>query len=124
GAGIILDVKTQEIISNGYSAPHTPRRDKNGTTYVCDSRSEGVICNKGDERKVISFPGSFPRGLALTDDTMYVGLSSLRHRTDVGFGADRIASAQVAIVDKNTFEIRKKFLLPQAEIYDILIARN
>ncbi len=123
GSGIVFDVKTQEIISNGYSAPHTPRRDTNGATYICDSRAESVTLDYRDEKKVISFPGSFPRGLALTENTIYVGLSSLRHRADIDYH-HVISSAQVAIVDKKTLEVKKRVSLPQTEIYDVLFIRN
>ena len=122
GAGIILDVKSQEILSTGFSAPHTPRRDKEGAVFVCDSRAKGISYQYGEERKTITFPGSFPRGLAITDDRIYVGLSSLRHGAH---GTDEcIDSAQVAMVDKKTFEVLKKVSLPLAEIYDVLVLRN
>lgn len=122
GNGIILDVQTQETIFNGYSAPHTPRRDKNGAVLVCDSRAKGINYRYKEETKTISFPGSFPRGMAILDDKIYVGLSSLRHpdSPDQSF----IASAQVAVVDKETHEVTKKVTLPQAEIYDIMVLRN
>jgi uncharacterized protein (TIGR03032 family) len=122
GNGIILDVKTQETISNGFSAPHTPRRDKNGAIFVCDSRAKGISYQYQEERKTIAFPGSFPRGMSITDDKIYVGLSSLRHGGDKADPC--IASAQVAVVDKKTFAVLKNVSLPQAEIYDVLVLRN
>ncbi len=124
GSGIVLDVKTQEVLSSGFSSPHTPRRDEKGGTYICDSGAEGVTYNYGSEKKVLSFPGSFPRGLALTSDKLYVGLSGMRNRTDGGSDRLGIASAQVAIVDRNSFEVKQKIALPQIEIYDILVVRN
>lgn len=122
GNGIILDVKTQETIANGFSAPHTPRRDTDGAVFVCDSRAEGINYQYKGDKKTISFPGSFPRGMAIRDDKIYVGLSSFRHPESPN--QSDIASAQIAIVDKKTHEVMKKISLPQAEIYDILVLRN
>lgn len=124
GSGILYDVKTQETLFDGYSAPHTPRRDENGAVYVCDSRGEGVSYHYKEERKMISFPGTFPRGMEITKDKIYVGLSSLRHRADTKDGEECIPSAQLAVVDRKTFETLKRISLPQAEIYDVFVVNN
>jgi hypothetical protein len=124
GSGILYDVKTHETLFDGYSAPHTPRRDENGAVYVCDSRGEGVSYHNKDEKKMISFPGTFPRGMEITKDKIYVGLSSLRHRADTKDGDECIPSAQLAVVDRKTFATLKRVSLPQAEIYDVLAVNN
>jgi len=121
GSGVLLDVKTKEILQEGYSAPHTPRRDEKGGIFVCDSRVGDVDYRFNGEKRKISFPGTFPRGLAFTKDLLYVGLSSLRHRKDLTFNNELARSGQLAIVDRNTFETLNVVPLPQAEIYDILI---
>lgn len=124
GSGILYDVKTNEILFDGFSAPHTPRRDESGAVYVCDSRSEGISYHNKEQKKIISFPGSFPRGMEITKDRIYVGLSSLRHRTDTKDGEECIPTAQLAVVDRKSFATLKRISLPQAEIYDVLAVNN
>ncbi len=122
GAGIIFDVATQETLFDGLSKPHSPRRDQGGAVYVCDSRAKGINYMYQEERKSLTFPGSFPRGMAITDDKIYIGLSSLRVGED---GAEQcIPTAQVAIVDRERFQPLKTVSLPQAEIYDVVVLRN
>lgn len=121
GSGIVLDVKTQEVVSNGLSSPHTPRRDEEGGVYICDSGSQRLTYNKNGSEKVLHFPGAFPRGLAITKETIYCGLSSLRHRQDISSARfSAITSAQLVVVDKEKLTTTRQIALPQAEIYDII----
>ena len=120
--GIVFDLLTQEVLWKGLWYPHTPRIDARGRKYVCDSRPGTVLVDHGDGKiQEISFKGSFTRGLAITDKYIYVGLSSVRHRTDAYKTEDTIASAAVAVLDYSTLELLKTISLPVRQIYDIVV---
>ena len=119
GTGIVIDVKTQEVITNGLHAPHTPRRDEDGGVYICNSGDHCLTYKKNGSEKIVTFPGAFTRGLAITENSIYCGLSSLRHRKDLP-GDIIVTTARLVVVDKEKFETIRQIALPQKEIYDII----
>ena len=124
GEGIVFDLETQEVLLGGFFEPHTPRRDDTGGVYVCNSGMCSLVYRKNGREKEIAFPGAFTRGLAISEHEIFLGLSSLRHRNDRHDHTRAIARAQVAILDRQSLELKGKISLPQAEIYDILVLNN
>lgn len=123
-AGIVFDLDTKEVLHSGFSAPHTPRRDEEGGVYVCNSKMERLNYSKNGEEKEVCFPGGFTRGLDFSQDEIYVGLSSLRHRADLKSSEKAINNAQVAILDKKSLQIKRTITLPQTEIYEVLVLHD
>ncbi len=121
GQGIIFDLHSQTVLAEGFSAPHTPRRDKEGGMFVCNSKKELLSYRKNGTEKEVSFPGAFTRGLDFSEDEIYVGLSSLRHRSDLITSKETISSAQIAILDKSSLQVKRKITLPESEIYEVLV---
>ncbi|HVR40344.1 MAG TPA: TIGR03032 family protein [Thermoanaerobaculia bacterium] len=77
--GIVIDVKTHEIIARGLSMPHSPRIHK-GKLWVLES-GEGRLCTidpaNGTKTIVAEVPG-FARGLAFAGPYAFIGLSQVR----------------------------------------------
>ncbi|HWW62725.1 MAG TPA: TIGR03032 family protein, partial [Thermoanaerobaculia bacterium] len=77
--GIVIDVKTNEIIARGLSMPHSPRV-YDGKLWVLES-GEGRLVTldpaKGTKTIVAELPG-FTRGLAFAGPYAFIGLSQVR----------------------------------------------
>jgi len=119
-AGIVFDLQSQQILWDGLSKPHTPRVDDRGWKYICDSERERLLVDRGEgQLSEVKFPRTFPRGLAISDQFIYVGLSVPRNSKDFAVTQSRLA--RVAILDRSTLEIIGKISIPAAEIYDIVL---
>jgi len=115
GAGVVFEVETQKDVWTGLSGPHTPRSDKKGNKYICDSGNNRVVIKQGGGEKVIEFKGAFPRGLAFGKGTLYVGLNFLNGQS---------GSSRIALVDMETYEQSGEIQLDIPEIYDIVATRD
>ncbi len=122
GHGVVFDLESGDVLWSGLTKPHTPRMDKEGRHYVCDSETHKLLIRKVDGSvSEILFPGAFTRGLAFGKNHIYVGLSAIRHRGVVEIGPDSIPNARIALLDRETFELVGQIDLPSAEVYDIVI---
>ncbi len=120
--GIVFDLLTGDILWSGLCFPHTPRIDTLGRKIICDSKYGKLQIDHGNGKiQEMKFLGSFTRGLAITPKYIYVGLSSLRHRTDSYRTKDTILSAAIAVLDFSTLEHLRTVSLPVRQIYDILL---
>lgn len=77
--GLLMDVKTDEVIADGLSMPHSPRlyRDKlwvlnSGTGYF------GTVDVSSGQFEPVAFCSGYARGLAFVGDYAVVGLSKPR----------------------------------------------
>jgi len=110
--GILIDVKSNEIIARGLSMPHSPRwhRDRLWLLESGDGSLGTVDLATGRYESIVHLPG-FTRGLSLLGNFAFVGLSQVRESA-VFSGiplVDRLAQAErvcgVWIVDIQSAEI-------------------
>ena len=88
--GIVMDVRSEKIVGEGLSMPHSPRwyRDQ---LYLCDSGSGhfGRLDLQSGEFEKMAFCPGYLRGLACVGDFAIVGLSKCReNRTFSGLALD------------------------------------
>lgn len=87
--GQVIDVRTDRVVVDGLSMPHTPRLYK-GCLYVLDAGSGWfgrVDREAGRFERLVWCPG-FPRGLSLHDDFAVIGLSKPRNKVFAGLPLD------------------------------------
>jgi uncharacterized protein (TIGR03032 family) len=87
--GVVIDVRSNEIVCRGLSMPHSPRvyRDKlylhnSGTGYF------GFVDRAAGKFEPIAFCPGYLRGLAFVGDFAIVGLSKPRDKTFTGLQLD------------------------------------
>ncbi len=83
--GCLIDVATGEVVVSGLSMPHSPRWH-GGRLWLLESGRgtlAAVDLQSGTTETVIELPG-FTRGLALTGDLAFVGLSQIRESSTFG----------------------------------------
>ncbi|MEO1251841.1 MAG: TIGR03032 family protein [Pseudomonadota bacterium] len=87
--GCVVDVETNEIVTDRLSMPHSPRV-YNGELYVLDSgRGElARVDRKTGERSIIGFYPGFLRGLAFYKHYAIIGLSLPREQSFAGLELD------------------------------------
>jgi hypothetical protein len=115
GAGIVFDVENQKDVWTGLSGPHTPRSDKNGNKYICDSGNNRLVIKQGGGEKVVEFKNAFPRGLAFGKTSVYVGLNFLDGQT---------GTSKIAVLDGITFIQTSQIDLDIPEIYDLVATHD
>jgi uncharacterized protein (TIGR03032 family) len=83
--GCLMDVASSEIVCAGLSMPHSPRWHDGRLWLLESGRGEliTVDLDTGDTETVIELPG-FTRGLALTGELAFVGLSQIRESSTFG----------------------------------------
>ena len=78
-AGVIIDVETDEVVTEGLSMPHSPRLHQ-GKLWVLES-GKGTLAtvdiDTGNVTTVATLPG-FTRGLAFAGNIAFIGLSQVR----------------------------------------------
>jgi uncharacterized protein (TIGR03032 family) len=135
--GIVIDVRSNEIICEGLSMPHSPRLH-NGQLWVLNSGTgELGIVNRGDggmgkfEARVFC-PG-FIRGLAFHDKYAFVGLSKPRYKRFEGLALDEKLKAadsepwcgvQVIDLEKNSCVDWFRIDGNVGELYDLEVIAN
>ncbi len=120
--GVVFDLESGDVLWSRLTKPHTPRMDKDGRQYVCDSETNRLLIRQTDDKiREICFPGAFTRGLAFGNKHIYVGLSAIRHRGVSEIDPNSIPNARIAILDKDSFDQVGLINLPSAEVYDIIL---
>jgi hypothetical protein len=114
--GLVLDMETKETIWDGLRFPHTPRVDKRGRYFVCDSVNHRLLMKDKGQIKTKEWPGYFVRGLAFGASSIYVGLSAKRH-TETPI-AD---NAKIAVLRMDDLSPLGEVTLPSPEVYDIVV---
>lgn len=131
--GIVVDVRSGEIVIGGLSMPHSPRLYR-GKLWVLNSGTgeigwveRGSSAN-GARFHVLAFCPGFVRGLAFHGKYAFVGLSKPRYERFEGLALDRkLAEADsepwcgLQVVDLDTGACEHWFRIdgPVAELYDL-----
>ncbi len=101
--------KPIETLKTNCLRPHTPII-KDGDLYYCDSGNDCVVC--GDSEKLSLPAPGFIRGLHVTDEWIYAGLSKERH-------IEGSANCGVYRVDRSDHSRMIFIPLPSGEVYGI-----
>jgi acetolactate synthase-1/2/3 large subunit len=115
--GQVVDLETGEPVLTGLRAPHNPCYS-DGSWLVCDSAAGDLVEISGETRKEtrrLGLPG-WPRGLAMTDEYLFVGVSPHRHLTS------SVMTAAVAVVDRAQWRVVGLVDLPTREVYALVLA--
>lgn len=117
--GIIFNHGSGENVVTGLDRPHHPRLVE----------GNWIICNSG-RRELLQVDGrtgtpirrvqleKWTRGLAFTDQFIFVGESARRHRPQGDTGA---ALASIAVLDRSTYSVVDRIPLPFEEVYDLVL---
>jgi hypothetical protein len=102
-------------VPDGLSSPHSPRL-VDGQWFVCDSAADSIaVFDAGTRRAIRRIPcGGWTRGLAITPDFAFVGVSGDR----LTKGRRR---AELVVLDRVTWETVARYPLPSREVYDVTI---
>lgn len=106
--GIVMDVRTNEVVADGLAMPHSPRIYK-GQLYVLSSGNEKLLRVDPASGEVtdIAYIGGFIRGLSFKDKYAFVGISKLRKSHTFGDLpiANKRIDAGVVVVDIEAGEV-------------------
>ncbi|MCF5164455.1 glycosyltransferase [Pseudomonas congelans] len=115
GQGFVNELFSGKRLVSGLSQPHTPVGYGKNLLLANSERSELHEYGPAGElirKKVL--PG-YTRGICVTDDAIYVGMSKSRN-----LDADGLASAVLIALDTDTWEELGRVALPAAEIYSVI----
>jgi hypothetical protein len=115
-AGIVFDLTTGKDVLTGLHGPHHPRYFDDAW-FVCNSVLGNVVRIEPATLKVSRQLqlGGWTRGVAISDDYLFVGESA--HR----YSAEGSQPASVAIVCRKTWALLDRFSLPCREVYDLVL---
>jgi acetolactate synthase I/II/III large subunit len=114
--GMLLKHSTGERVVTGLACPHSPRYF-DGAWAVCSSSLNELVHieeGTGRVRHRVALDG-WTRGLAITDDYIFVGESRTRHRTAAN------TSSSVAVLQRSTWTLLGRIPVPSGEISDLLV---
>ncbi|HZX80945.1 MAG TPA: glycosyltransferase [Lysobacter sp.] len=116
GAGLVLDVASGDAVFEDLSQPHSLVSHE-GSLYLCDSEASAVVRIEADGRETrVTLPG-YTRGLCVSGDYVYVGLSRSRNQSERAL--ERFPSAVVATLRRSDLTMLGHVALPWSEIYDV-----
>lgn len=109
--GVIFDVETLEPVVEGLDCPHDPMF-LDDSWIVCNSRQRQLVkIDPANGHRIAELQlNGWTRGVAITDEHLYVGESAQRH----SIGAPGRAS--IAVVDRKTFALVHRVQLPCVEV--------
>jgi hypothetical protein len=117
GKGIVFNLATGHDVLAGLTCPHSPRffdaawtvcNSKSGELLQIDARTQGV-------RRSLQLHG-WTRGIAVSDDYLFVGVSAPRHCTGPSEGG------RIAVVCRHTWTVLEQITVPCWEVYDVVLA--
>jgi acetolactate synthase-1/2/3 large subunit len=114
GAGIVFHVESGRDVVTGLDCPHDPR-PLDGGWLVCDSKPGELVLAEGAARRRLAL-GGWTRGLAVSDEHLYVGVSPQRSA-----GQAPQPTAWVAVVDRASFTLVDRIALPVEEVFDVVL---
>ena len=130
--GVLIDVRTNQIVLDGLSMPHSPRMHQ-GRLWLLDSGNAGfgyVDFKRGRFEPVAFCPG-YARGLAFTGDFAVVGLSKPRqNKTFSGLALDDQlreknieARCQLQVIDLKRGDVVHSLRIEGVvtELYDVVV---
>jgi hypothetical protein len=117
GTGIVFDLDTGRDVLAGLCCPHHPIW-LDGFWVVCNSALHEVLemDEQGTVRRRVHV-GGWSRGIAASDDHLFVGVSAPRHDPDL-----RDTTASVAVICRRTWALLERVPLPALEIGSLAIA--
>lgn len=124
--GVLIDINSNEVILENLQMPHSPRL-YNDKLYFLNSAA-GELCVVDTEKRTfgsISNLGGYARGMDRYEDYLFIGLSKLRHQSQV-FGDLPIAEtsfAGIIIVHLPTASIvgHIRYESSVEELYDVKV---
>jgi hypothetical protein len=112
-----LDVNpANHVVVEGLHMPHTVMVHKGQLAY-CDSMSFSAVAGK---QTVVQLAG-FTRGLAITDDTVFIGQSRMRHVLRIPHEFSNCGLDGGIYVYNPEFRISRFVSLPAQQVYQILL---
>ena len=117
GDGLVFDVESGHTVLNGLCGPHSPRFF-DGAWAVCNSLRNEVLQIEDGTGAVLRRVAlrSFTRGIAFTDDLLFVGESANRHEFLTG------QTAAICVLSRRDWTVLGRIPVPFTEISDIVIA--
>lgn len=117
--GIVFSLTTGETMIANLTQPHSPRYVDDGWV-VCNSAECGLLQfnSTGDLLKQSTRLEGYTRGVAVSDDFLFVGESLSRNARSFG------DSASIAVVSRSTWKVVDRIPLPCNEIYDLLLVER
>ncbi len=127
--GVVIDVRTNEIVCEGLSMPHSPRLH-GGKLWVLNSGTGelGTVDIENKKFKPVVFCPGFVRGLAFSGKYAFIGLSKPRYQRFEGLAldqrlkdADSEAWCGIQVIDTETGTVAEWFRIDGAigEVYDV-----
>ncbi len=116
GDGVVFELESGRDVLTGLCCPHNPRYF-DGAWTICNSALRELLQIDPVTLSVRRRAAlrSFTRGLAVSDDFVFVGESANR-TIETGL------TATVAVLDRRTWELVARFTLPCREVYDLVLA--
>lgn len=130
--GLVIDVRTDEVVCSGLSMPHSPRWH-DGRLWLLNSGTGelGTVDFASGRFEPVAFCPGYLRGLSLIGDYAVVGLSMAReNRTFAGLPLDErlrdkgaIARCAVDVVDLRTGDVVHELRMhgQLRELYDVAV---
>ncbi|MGH7844734.1 MAG: DUF4915 domain-containing protein [Candidatus Binatia bacterium] len=114
-SGLVFDPITGAAILTGLDAPHHPRF-LDGAWIVCNSATHELLELNGSTGAVVRrlLLSGWTRGIAVTDDLLFVGESA--NRSDFNPGSH----ASIAVVDRKAWAVVDRLPLACREVYDLV----
>jgi acetolactate synthase-1/2/3 large subunit len=114
-AGVLFDLETQETVVEGLRSPHTPRW-ADGAWLVANSAAKELAAfdHAGGRLLRRADAGGWTRGLTVSDEYVFVGVSAQR-------GEEAAGRAHIAVLDRRTWQPAGRIELPWLEVYDVLL---
>ncbi|QSJ20321.1 TIGR03032 family protein [Nostoc sp. UHCC 0702] len=127
--GVVIDVRSNEIIAAGLSMPHSPRVYQ-GKLWVLNAGTGELGYIDSEKFVPIAFCPGFLRGLAFWGNYALVGMSKPRHEYFQGLALDKMLAAKdtvprcgLMVVDLKTGNIAHWLDFPGAikELFDVVV---
>lgn len=115
GAGMVFHLESGADVLTGLTCPHHPRY-VDGSWIVCNSADHELLQLDDDGRtqRRLQLEG-WTRGIASSDDLLFVGESASREEASVG------RMAAIVIVGRRDWKIVRRLDLPCREVYDLVL---
>jgi hypothetical protein len=114
GTGYVKDLLSGETIVRGLSQPHS-LTSVGHNLVLADSENQQIVEFDTEGRILRSRPlGGYPRGICVSDDLIYVGLSADRHD-----GSSQ-TNASIVALNAATWDLVGRISIPSREIYSLI----
>jgi len=120
GRGEVIDIQTGETFIGGLSQPHSLTVIGN-LLYLCNSEEQRVRVYRGSELLQQIDVSGYARGLAISNENVYVGISLSRNAESLMSSSK---AATIMELDSSTMQLKSKISLPCREIYGIRVVTD